>query len=135
MESSKNNAQVIIAGKVLTLSGFESEEYLQQVAAYLNGKIDDCKKIEGFSRQTVELRSILISLNIADDYFKMKSRCDILEQEVEAREKESFDLKHDLISVQVDKEDINKKNEALKKELEDLQKKVIKLETELENRV
>lgn len=30
--SSKNKTQVIIAGKIYTLSGYESEEYLQKVA-------------------------------------------------------------------------------------------------------
>ena len=31
--SSKNNTEVILGGKVFTLSGYESEEYLQKVAA------------------------------------------------------------------------------------------------------
>lgn len=31
MTSSKNYTEVIIDGKVFTLSGFESEEYLQQM--------------------------------------------------------------------------------------------------------
>lgn len=39
--SAKNNTQVIIAGKIYTLSGYESEEYLQRVASYLNGKISE----------------------------------------------------------------------------------------------
>ena len=37
--SSKNNTEVIIGGKVFTLSGYESEEYLQKVASYINGKL------------------------------------------------------------------------------------------------
>ena len=37
--SSKNDTEVIIGGKVIRLSGYESEEYLQKVAAYINGKI------------------------------------------------------------------------------------------------
>ena len=31
--SSKNNTEVILGGKVFTLSGYESEEYLQKVAS------------------------------------------------------------------------------------------------------
>ena len=40
MSAAKNNAEVLIGGKVYTLSGFESEEYLQQVATYLNSKMN-----------------------------------------------------------------------------------------------
>ena len=31
--ATKNDAEVIIGGKVITLSGYESEEYLQKVAS------------------------------------------------------------------------------------------------------
>ena len=34
----KTDTEVIIGGKVLTLSGYESEEYLQRVASYINNK-------------------------------------------------------------------------------------------------
>ena len=37
--SAKTNAEVVIDGKVYTLSGYENEEYLQKVAAYINNKI------------------------------------------------------------------------------------------------
>ena len=43
--SAKNNTQVIIAGKIYTLSGYESEEYLQRVASYLNGKIPESGRV------------------------------------------------------------------------------------------
>ena len=36
--SAKNTTQVLIGGKIITLSGYESEEYLQKVAAYINHK-------------------------------------------------------------------------------------------------
>ena len=34
MASSKNYTEVLIGGKVFTLSGFESEDYLQKVDVY-----------------------------------------------------------------------------------------------------
>ena len=37
--SEKTSAEVLIGGKVYTLSGYEGEEYLQKVAAYINGKL------------------------------------------------------------------------------------------------
>ena len=34
----KNTIKVLIGGKIITLSGYESEEYLQSVASYMNHK-------------------------------------------------------------------------------------------------
>ena len=64
MASSKNFTEVLIGGKVFTLSGFESEEYLQKVSTYLNHKIDECSSSEGYSKQSAETRSVLLTLNI-----------------------------------------------------------------------
>ena len=36
--SEKNTVQVLIGGKIMRLSGYESEEYLEKVASYLNHK-------------------------------------------------------------------------------------------------
>ena len=44
--SSKTDTEVIIGGKVFTLSGYESEEYLQKVASYINNKINEYSKLE-----------------------------------------------------------------------------------------
>ena len=44
MASSKNFTEVLIGGKVFTLSGFESEDYLQKVSTYLNHKLDECSE-------------------------------------------------------------------------------------------
>ena len=72
--SSKNKTEVLIAGKIFTLSGYESEEYLQKVATYINNKIAEFKKLDGYNHQTKENKSILLELNIADDYFRRRSR-------------------------------------------------------------
>ena len=39
MSSAKHFTEVLIGGKVYTLSGFEGEEYLQKVSSYLNHKM------------------------------------------------------------------------------------------------
>ena len=85
--SSKNKTQVIIAGKIYTLSGYESEEYLQKVAAYLNGKITEFRGMDGYHRLSQEMRSILMNLNIADDYFKVRKKIEELEEELSEKEK------------------------------------------------
>ena len=41
----KNTTQVLIGGKIITLSGYESEEYLQKVASYINNKIAELSQL------------------------------------------------------------------------------------------
>ena len=130
----KTDTEVIIGGKVFTLSGYESEEYLQKVASYLNTKIADCSKIEGFNRQPVDLQSILLQLNIADDYFKAKKQISLLEEQATEKEKELYDLKHELIASQIKLENTEKNVKNLEKNLEDDSRKIIQLETELKSK-
>ena len=133
MASSKNYTEVLIGGKVFTLSGFESEDYLQKVSTYLNHKLDECSNSEGYSKQSAETRSILLALNIADDYFKAKKQGGTLESDIEAKDKEMYDLKHELISVQIKLENAEKAMDKLKEENKELQMKIVQLETEIKN--
>ena len=112
----KNNTQVLIDGKVFTLSGYEEEEYLNKVASYINNKIMEMKQEDGFRRQNKETQSILIQLNIADDYYKVKKQADLLELELEDKNKELYELKHDLISLQIKVETAEKEIERFRKE-------------------
>ena len=63
----KNTTQVLIGGKIITLSGYESEEYLQKVASYINNKIAELSQLPGYNRQSVETKHTLLSLNVTDD--------------------------------------------------------------------
>ena len=74
----KNTAQVVIGGKILTLGGYESEEYFQKVASYINNKIAELSEMPGYTRQPVETKHTLLSLNVTDDYFKAKKQAEIL---------------------------------------------------------
>ena len=131
--SSKTDTEVIIGGKVFTLSGYESEEYLQKVSTYLNHKIDECSSSEGYRKQSAETRSVLLALNIADDYFKARKQGGTLESDIEAKDKEMYDLKHELISVQIKLENADKALDKLKEENKELQMKIVQLETEIKN--
>ena len=128
----KNTTQVLIGGKIVTLSGYESEEYLQKVANYMNNKLTELGQLPGYNRQALETRHTLLSLNIADDYFKAKRQAEMYEEELEAKDREMYDLKHDLINGQVEL-DKEKKSQAEKdQQIAELQAKVDELEKELE---
>ena len=129
--SAKTDTEVIIGGKVFTLSGYESEEYLQRVASYINNKVNEYLKVDGFRKQPMETQSVLLQLNIADDFFKAKKQIAILEEELQAKEKELYDLKHELISAQIKLESSEDQVKSLQHELNENVKRIVRLETEL----
>lgn len=131
--SSKTDTEVIIGGKVFTLSGYESEEYLQKVASYINNKITEYNKNESFKRLTLDMQNVLLQLNVADDYFKAKKQINILEEEIQTKEKELYNLKHELIASQIKLENTEKNVKKLQAEANENAKKIIRLETELKN--
>mgnify|MGYP002802246317 FL=1 len=95
--------------------------------------MEECTNSEGYRKQSAETRSILLALNIADDYFKAKKQGGTLESDIEAKDKEMYDLKHELISVQIKLENAEKTLDRMKEENRELQMKIVKLETEMKN--
>ena len=129
--ASKTDTEVIIGGKVFTMSGYESEEYLQKVASYINNKIADYNKMEGFKRQPVDAQNVLLQLNIADDYFKAKKQVELLEGQLSDKEKELYDIKHELIATQIKLENTEKNVKNLQSDITEDSRKIIQMETEL----
>ena len=129
--ASKTDTEVIIGGKVFTLSGYESEEYLQKVASYINNKIAEYNKIDGFKRQPIDTQNVLLQLNIADDYFKAKKQIELMEEQLSEKEKELYDLKHELIATQIKLENTEKNGKNLQSKLDESSKKIIQLETQV----
>lgn len=130
----KNDIQVTINNKKYTLSGYESDTYLQAVAAYINGKHEEYKAIDSFNKLEQDMRSVLIELNIADDYFKAKAHAEELEKDLAKKSDELFNVKHELISTISRLDSVSKELQSLKFENIEEQKKVVKLETELSER-
>lgn len=129
--SEKTDAEVIIGGKVLTLSGYESEDYLQKIASYINNKMAEYGKVESFRRQSLDMQNILLQLNIADDYFKARKHIYSLENDLTSKDKELYDIKHQLVAAQIKLESTEKNLRNVSQELTEAEKKVIRLETEL----
>ena len=129
--SVKTDTEVIIGGKVFTLSGYESEEYLQKVAMYINNKMTEYNKQDGFKRLPIDTQSVLLQLNIADDYFKAKKQIETLEEEIQGREKDMYDLKHELIAAQIKLEHTEKTVKKLMDEANENTRKMMRLEGEL----
>ena len=64
---------------------------------------------------------------MADDYFKAKSKIALLEEEVQSKDDDLCNIKHELISTQIKLD--NAKNENADKDI-----RIATLETELKNK-
>ena len=129
----KNTAQVVIGGKIITLGGYESEEYLQKVAAYMNGKISELSRLQGYSRQPMETKHTLLSLNIADDYFKAKKQVEMFEQDIQLKDQEMYNLKHELITLRMQIEDAKKSEQQTFEQKKMLEGELAQLEKKQKN--
>lgn len=126
----KNDIKVVINNKIYTLSGQESEDYLQNVATYINGKIAECQSSEAYRRFNAEYQNVLLALNIADDYFKAKDQVNQMLTEDDDKDKQIYDLRHEVIEVQIKYESAQKMIEEYKEKISELQRQIIKLEAE-----
>lgn len=122
--AAKTALKVLINGKTITLAGYEDEEYLQNVANYLNRKISGLSGLQGYRRMSADDRNILLALNIADDYFKAKGQVSGLEASLEEHEQDSYGIKQELVASQIDAEKLRNENESLKAQIETLNKNI-----------
>lgn len=111
----KNTVEVVIAGKVFRISGYESPEYMHQVSVYINEKLAQFQKLEGYRKQSTDQKQLMLNMNLADDFFKAKNQADKLSAELEKKEREMYAVRHDLIEAQM----ANEKLETEKKEFQD----------------
>lgn len=132
--ATKTSAEVIIDGKVYTLAGLESEEYLQKVASYINAKLTEFQASESWAKLSTDYRNILMEINIADDYFRAQKEAANLRDEIAAKEKDLYDLKHELIATQMKLESTDKNLRNMTATNDENEKKIIRLETEMKTR-
>ena len=104
----KNTTEVVIAGKIISISGDEDAAYLAEVASFINDKLTEIQKTKNYGRLSAEYKQILLGMNLADEYFREKKRNQILESELELKDKELYSLKHELINLQLDLEKLQK---------------------------
>ena len=123
--STLNDTTVLIGGNVYTLSGAESPEYIQRVALYINTKLEEIKKSDNAKNLNTRLMAVLLDINIADDYFKEKTRTENLEKTIHSTNQKIEDLELELARLRAkldesvyEKSIYNQKIDALKNEVE-----------------
>ena len=65
-----NKVDVVICGEVITLKSNEEEAHLQRIARYIDRKLADLTASNANASINERIRTLLIALNVADDYFK-----------------------------------------------------------------
>ncbi len=83
MAEYKTDTKITIGGRTITLSGHESEEYMRQVADYLNGKRKSFDDDTSYWKLPEDMRNIMLQLNLADDYFKEQEHASELERQLD----------------------------------------------------
>ena len=131
-EARTDGGQKYSKGKIITLGGYESEEYFQKVASYINRKIEELSEMPGYSRQPMETKHTLISLNITDDYFKAKKQAEIFEQDLQQKDQEMYNLKHELISLRMQIEEAQKREQEALEQRSVLEGKNKELEKQID---
>ena len=112
--SGRNKAKVMIEGQILTIGGYESEDYLQSIANYVNRKIAESEMAPNYTRMSADVRKALLAINIADDYFKAREQIKMLEEDIANRNREAYEIKDKLVSAGVEIENLKKQNDRNK---------------------
>ncbi len=128
-----NKSTVIIGGKVYTLKSADSEEYMQKVANYLNGKLEEFAKLDSYQALSMDMRNVLMQINICDDIFKLKEQISVLQEQIAEKDKALYDTKHDLVNAQMKLANTEKSMKDLQDDLQEDSKKIIQMETELKS--
>lgn len=81
----------------------------------------------------METKHTLLSLNITDDYFKAKKQAEIFEQDLQQKDQEMYELKHELIALRMKIEETEQKQQEAVQQRAVLEGKVKELEQEIES--
>ena len=71
----ENKVSVVIGDEIITLKSNENPEYLQRLALYVDAKMSELLKKSSMSLIDEKVKTLLIALNIADDYLKTLDIC------------------------------------------------------------
>ena len=131
--SAKKSVNVVIGNHMYNLSGYEEKEYLEKVASYINQKIDEVQELQYYKQLNTDMKTVLLELNIADDYFKARDRVMSMEAEMKQKDQKIYNLKHELVSLQVKDNEMENQLRDLEDENRDLKLTKSKLEASLED--
>jgi len=93
----------LINGNVYTLSGDESEEYIQRVALYINNKMDEIKHSDNGQLLNTRLLNVLLAINIADELFKERDLNNLMKNQSIDQDQVISNLKEQIFKLDQEK--------------------------------
>lgn len=127
----KKYVKVCIDGKKFVLGGTEDEEYLRKVSEYVNHRLEEIKKVDGFKRLSRDYQLLTIYLNLADDYLKLLQGNNTGKR-IEELENQVRQLTYELVDAGLEKETLEKEKNAVSFELDKSNSVISELEKEKE---
>ena len=92
----------------------------------------ELREMPGYSRQSAETKHTLLSLNVTDDYFKAKKQAEIFEQDLQQKDQEMYELKHELIALRMKIEETEKQQQEAQHQNEFIEDKFKSLNEEID---
>ena len=115
-----NRIKVVIDDVVYELTSHESPEHIQTVANYIDKKIKSIYSVKSEASINPRLKTLFISLNIADDLFAERANNKELRLEKEALVERYGDIDTKLESLLEENERLKEENKIISKENEKL---------------
>ena len=63
----KTDVEVMIHNKKYVIAGYESPEYMERIASYINKKQAALRADEGYRTLDSDVKAMLLEVNLADD--------------------------------------------------------------------
>ena len=88
----RNSTDVIIEDKVYKISTDQDASYVRELAEYINEKMELLHRQSAYSKQANAFRQIILLMNMADDYCRMKQQ---------AEEATFYNMKREMVNMQM----------------------------------
>ncbi len=115
----KNKVKITIDGKTFTLMGQESEEHMQDVASYIDTKMQEIRQNSKAVANDTSLAYVLTSINVADEYFKNLEHNFALQKMIEILRSEILTQKECMEDMEKEIEELERQNHKLQIKLEE----------------
>lgn len=126
----RNKVEIRIAGKDYKLVGVDSDEYMQRIGLYVDKKMNEILKTS--NNLSTSMAAVLTSLNIAEEYMRMKDSDEVLKKEFEEVRKEERQLRERIDNLELEKERLSKQKTDLQLELAKREAELAEVRSNLE---
>lgn len=127
------DVDVLIGDRQYTIRGAEGSEYIQKIAAHINDKLSEFRQQEGYATLDIDMKNILLAINLSDDYYKAKQELEEVRAEYQEKEQEIFDMKHELVSMQSKMDKLVEETNQLREQQSKEEHSAIRMEAKYEH--